>query len=93
MSAAGLILAAGNKRLMGSRSWFMYHEISMSTHGTVSELEEQLAQVRREMQEWARSMAEFTTKSEEFWEEVAHKHDFHLNAKECLSYGVIDELF
>ena len=93
MSAAGLLLAAGNKRLMGKRSWFMYHEIYTGARGTVSELKDQVSQVEREMQDWARAMEEFTDQHCDYWQSVAHKHDFHLNAEQCLELGVVDELF
>lgn len=93
MSAAGLILAAGKRRLMGSRSWFMYHEISTTFDGTVAELKDQVAQVEREMKDWARAMSEFSSESTEFWFNAAHKHDFYLDAEQCVSLGVVDDIF
>lgn len=93
MSAAGLILASGNRRYMGKLSWFMYHELSTELHGTLAELKDQVSQAEREMLEWARAMAEFSVENASFWETVAHKHDFHLNAQQCLKAGVIDGIF
>lgn len=94
MSAAGLILAAGDKRYMGTRSWFMYHE---ATYGTSvdkhSHLKEFIQQMDKEERAWARTMAEFSNQPLEFWENAAHKHDFYLDAKQCLELGVVDELF
>lgn len=93
MSAAGLILAAGDKRYIGKRSWVMYHEISAGTFGSVSEMEDSVKQLKREQEEWARAMAEFTTKPAEFWHEVSKKKDFYINAEESLAAGVVDALF
>lgn len=93
MSAAAMILSAGNKRYIGKRSWFMQHEISSGTFGTVSEMTDSLEQLKREQNEWARSMAEFTKKPIDFWLAVCKKKDFYLNAQECLEAGVVDGIF
>lgn len=92
MSAAGLLLTAGNKRYMGSRGWFMHHEISMIAGGTLSKLEEEVAQAKREMQQWAITMAEFTKRDAEFWLAAAKNKDFYLSAEQCLELGVVDGL-
>lgn len=93
MSAAGLILAAGDKRLMGAKSWFMYHEMSFGNHGTVTEQEENLAQAKREMNAWVETMTEYSNQPSEFWQEASHKHDFYLSAKQCVELGVVDDVF
>ena len=93
MSAAGLILAAGDRRLMGRRSWFMYHEMHTAAIGTVAEMKDQINQLEREMREWTSCMEEFSSQPVEFWQSAAHKHDFHLNAQQCLDHGIVDELF
>lgn len=90
MSAAGLILASGDKRYIGSRSWFMYHEMYTGVAGTVADLRDQVEQVEREMKDWALCMEEFSKKPTEFWQTAAHKHDFHLNSQQCLEYGIVD---
>lgn len=90
MSAASLLLAAGNSRYIGKRSWVMYHQISSGTHGTLSEVQEFVEQLNREMKLFTSAMSEFTKKPIEFWESVAHKHDFFMNADECLEAGVVD---
>lgn len=93
MSAAGLILAAGHRRYMGKMSWFMYHEISSGISGSLSEMKDHVDQIEREMKEWARAMAEFSIQPQEYWLDVGHKHDFHLNAEQCLEAGVVDGIF
>lgn len=93
MSAAGLILAAGDKRLIGSRSWMMYHELSYGTKGSHSEVRDYVEQAEREMRAWVQSMAEFSNRDESFWDCAAHKHDFYLDANQCLEYGIVDDIF
>lgn len=93
MSAASLILAAGNKRYIGKQSWLMHHEISSNFSGSLSAIDEELKQLKREMQQWAIAMSHFSNESVEFWKNAAYKTDFYLNAEECLQVGVIDEVF
>lgn len=94
MSAAGLLLAAGDRRLIGSRSWFMFHEsqYGISTKGH-SEVKDFVEQIEREEKAWARSMAEFSNQDAIFWLNVAHKKDVYLDAHQCLEFGVVDGLF
>ena len=93
MSAAGLILASGDKRRMSRRAWFMIHEISAGVVGTVTQMEEEVLQIKREMEAWSDAMADFTKKSKKFWWDLAQKKNAYLTAEECLKYGIVDELF
>ena len=93
MSAASLLLAAGDRRSIGSRSWVMYHEMSYSSSGTHSEIKDYVKQAEREMKAWSEAMEQFTNEPAQFWKEAAIKTDFYLNAKQCLETGIVDELF
>ncbi len=93
MSAAGLILSSGSKRRMSRRAWFMYHEIMAASEGSISEIEDQVFQLRREMHQWADAMTDLTTESLEFWKSIAKRRDCYLSAEECLKYGIVDEIF
>jgi ATP-dependent Clp endopeptidase proteolytic subunit ClpP len=93
MSAASLLLIAGDKRIMSRRAWFMHHEISTGARGTVTEMKEFIQQISRELDSWAECMADYSSESKEFWLKAAHKQDFYLNAEECLKLGIVDELF
>lgn len=94
MSAAILILASGDKRLMGKHAWFMHHEASyeapLNNHSNVKDYVQQL---EREEIQWNKTMAEFSNESEDFWRSASHKHDFYLTAKQCLELEIVDELF
>ena len=93
MSAASLILASGDKRLMSKRAWFMHHQISGGIRGSVEEVKRYHQQMEREMFEWAKCLEEYTNKDFKFWIDIAKVSDFYLSAEQCKAAGVIDELF
>lgn len=93
MSAASLILAAGHKRRMSQYSWFMHHKMGYVVEGDHDSIKEFVSQAEREDQKWAEMMAEFTSESKAFWNNIAHKKDAYFDAYQCLTYGVVDELF
>lgn len=93
MSAAGLILAAGDKRQMSSYSWFMFHEAWGGIEGTVQQMKHQASQLEREWGLWAQHMEKFSTAPKKFWLSQGNLgKDLYLSADECLNIGVIDEV-
>ncbi len=93
MSAAVLILAAGDKRRMHNLAWFMTHESSYITEGKHTDIKQLLVQSEREEMQWAEAMGKFSTKSPTYWRLMNSGHDKYLSASECLEAGVIDEIF
>ena len=93
MSAATLILAAGNKRRMSRLGWYMWHESSYNLAGRHSDVKEAVSQAEKEEKQWAKLMAEFTDKSEQYWYKLGQKKDVYLTAENLLEMGVIDEIF
>lgn len=89
MSAATLILAAGNKREISRYAWFMTHEASDALKGSVSAIGHALNQARKEELQWAVIMEELTDTPKEAWLEMATKSTY-LTAADCLQYGVAD---
>ena len=47
--------------------------------------------MEREEKQWARCMAEFSTKSESFWFKICHKKDTYFTPEQLTDLGVIDE--
>ena len=92
MSAASIILAAGDKRLIGRRAWLMHHEISYGSAGTLSEHVDLVTQTHQEFLQWCKAMAEFTNMPYEFWLEEAKKKDAYFNAEEALELGIADAI-
>lgn len=93
MSAATLILAAGDKRLCSAFSWFMHHESSYEVEGRHSEVKAYVIQSEREERQWADWMAEFTKRPAAFWLENGTSKDTYFTAEELAEMGVVDELF
>jgi ATP-dependent protease ClpP protease subunit len=92
MSAAGLILAAGDKRAISRVSWFMHHEFSHRTIGTKTSMEMDLKQLDREWKRWAELMEEFTNVKASKWISDAKLKDLYLTPEECLEMGIVDKI-
>lgn len=93
MSAATLILAAGDKRRISELSWVMWHESSYDVGGTHTQVKHFSQQVDREDKMWVQMMAKLTLATADFWQNKGQSgKDFYLNAKECLELGIVDEI-
>jgi len=96
MSAATMILAAGTKRKVSELCWFMHHESTADADlGSMrtAQLEAYAKQMRREEEQWARWMSEFTDKPKEFWLDKGTHIDAYFEAPELIEMGVADEIF
>lgn len=94
MSAASLILAAGDKRRMSKFGWLMHHEASYGYEGTIQQSKHVLSQMEREEKLWAQYMEQFSSSPAAYWASQGKLgRDLYLTAEECLTLGVIDEVF
>lgn len=93
MSAATLILASAKRRKLDKLAQFMWHEASYEIGGRHSEVKASVKQIEKEEKLWAKTMAEFTGKTEKFWLEKGVHIDYYIDAEKLLEYGVVDELF
>lgn len=94
MSAATIILAAGDKRRMDKLAFFMTHEGSYGAGGTHTQIKHYVQQAERENKMWCKTMAEFSGASAKFWETRGlNGMDCYLSAEQCLKIKVIDEVF
>ena len=92
MSAAAVILACGTgKRTMTANSTVMVHEGSAFESGKTSDVLKGADHLKKLQKNINRILAEVTNKDQEFWDKVS-QHDTYLTAKECLEYGIIDEI-
>ncbi len=92
MSAAVLILAAGDVRRMAKEAWVMVHEDSETIKNAfVKDIEKRGAQLRLLEDQWNELLASRTKASKATW---AHLHDdeTYLTAEECLAMGLIEEI-
>lgn len=93
MSAATLILASGDRRMISKHSWFMHHEMSYGLQGRHSELKAAVTQSEREEVQWAGWMEEFSGRPKDFWLKTGVGIDIYFTAEQLLETGVVDELF
>lgn len=92
MSAAVLILAAGDKRIMAAEAWVMVHEDSVKFKGNITNLEKEAKNRRMFENQWNYLLAERTHLSKEQWEAFHKEGDLYLSPNECYKYGLIDEV-
>lgn len=91
-SAAVLILASGDYRVMTKEAWVMVHEEQCELPGSVSDLERETKQLRRLEDQWSDLLHKYTkTTHPGVWSEM-HKQTTYLDADECLELGLVDEV-
>lgn len=92
-SAAVLILAAGDKRLMRENAWVMVHEdVSLvDKNDRVTRAETQVKISRRLEIQWNTLLARSTGTDALRWEDL-HAQETWLSAKECEGLGLIDKI-
>jgi ATP-dependent Clp protease protease subunit len=91
-SSALLVLACGKYRKISQFAWVMHHESAQEVSGSISELEMEVRQARREEQFWNKHMAKFSNQNSEFWRKSATKNELYLSPEQCLQYKIIDEI-
>jgi ATP-dependent Clp protease protease subunit len=90
-SAAVLILAAGDVRVMTKEAWVMVHEDSGRIKGNIVTMELEALHFRRLENQWAGLLAERTLTKAEVWTKL-HKETTYLSAEECLALGLVDKV-
>jgi ATP-dependent protease ClpP protease subunit len=91
-SAAVLILAAGDERMMSKEAWAMVHEDSGDAGELTTTQQEVVAIHGRKMElHWCHQLAVRTKASANKWLEL-HTATTYLNAKECLKLGLVDKI-
>jgi ATP-dependent Clp protease protease subunit len=94
MSAASIILAAGDKRRMSQLAFLMHHEGSYGAGGTHTQIKHFVNQQERENKLWCETMAKFSGASAKFWQSKGlNGLDLYLSAEQCLKLKIIDEVF
>lgn len=92
MSAAVLVLAAGDIRRMAKESWVMVHEDSDTVKNAfVKDIEKKGAQLRLLEEQWNELLASRTKANKDTWHHL-HDDETYLNAEECLAIGLVEEI-
>ena len=101
-SMAGVLLQAGDHRVMGAESWLMLHEASFGSQGKTSEVEDRVEWIKRVQDRFLNIFADRCknaptatatkrlTKAQikKRWERT----DFWVSSDEALEFGLIDEI-
>lgn len=94
-SAAALVLAAGDVRVMTPSAWLMVHEDTPDPKEfedrQVHEIETRMKHYRRLETQWANLLARTTTTGDVDWS-CYHKEETYLNPQQCLELGIIDKI-
>lgn len=94
MSAAPLILAAGDERYAHEHTKFMFHEESYSVEERHTNTKATVAHYEQLEKEYAKAMSERTNRSYRWWYDQANRRgkgtDTYSSAKEVLEWGLID---
>jgi len=91
-SAAAIISSSGErgKRIIGSRSNVMIHEVSKGIWGTLSEIEDSLKRGKEISDKLFTQLAKNTGKDKAYIEELVKGKDVWMNATEAIAFGMAD---
>lgn len=90
-SAAVLILAAGDRRVMTAESWAYVHEENGEITGSVSQLEVEVQQMRALEEQCYALLEKYTRTPAERWRDW-HKKTAYFSAEEAKNIGLVDEV-
>lgn len=92
MSAATLILMAGDHRKLSRFCCTMFHSMQYGTNGAHDDIKDHVAQADKEMKRLAKYYEEFSTETASFWTRKIKKKEYYPTAEEMLKHGAIDEV-
>jgi ATP-dependent protease ClpP protease subunit len=90
-SAAVDIFLAGSKRLMGSNSYILIHQLSTDMGGTYNSLKVDMKNNKKFMKHDRARCQEYTKIPPHVLEKLLME-DINLSARKCLRYGIVHEL-
>jgi ATP-dependent protease ClpP protease subunit len=91
-SMAGILLQAGDVRIMGKESWLLVHEASFGVIGSFGEVEDRVEWVRKVQ---GRILDIFAARSKLSKAQIKrrwHRKDWWLDSDSALKYGFVDEV-
>ncbi len=99
-SMGGILLQAGDKRVMGAQSWLMIHEASFGAGGKIGEVEDTVDWVRRVQErilEIFASRSQGTSAPKKLTKAQIRnrwrRKDWWISSDEALAFGLIDEVW
>ena len=95
MSAGVLLLASGTKgkRRIGANCRVMIHSVMGGYHGSLSNMENEIAEVRWIQDRYIKCLSKETSLSEKKIKKMFKKHvDTYLSAEQAVEFGIADEI-
>jgi len=91
-SMAGILLQAGEPRVMGREAYMLIHEVAAGAIGKMGELEDEMAFLRKMQKRIIGIFAERSKLSAATIERKWKRKDWWLDSEEALKYGFVDEV-
>lgn len=91
-SMAGILLQAGDTRVMGKQSWLMIHEASFAAVGKIGEVEDTVDWVKKVQERILDIFAERSNMSKAQIRTKWKRKDWWLSSDEALKLGFVDEI-
>ena len=91
-SMAGILLQAGDKRVIGKEAWVLIHEGSFGAVGSVGEVEDTVDWVKRITKRIAKIFAARSNLSAAQVERRWKRKDWWLSSDDCLKLGFVDDI-
>lgn len=91
-SMGGVLLQAGDIRIMGRFAWMLIHEVSSSGRGKTSDMEDELKLTKRLQGQLLDILSERSSLTKRQIANRWRRKDWWISADECLEYGFVDEI-
>ena len=91
-SMAGILLQAGDERVMGKEAWVLLHEASFGAVGKIGEVEDTVEWVKKVQRRILNIFAERSTLSKSQIERRWKRKDWWLSSDDCLKLGFVDKV-
>jgi ATP-dependent Clp endopeptidase proteolytic subunit ClpP len=91
-SMGGVLLQAGDKRVIGKFAQVLIHEVSSATSGNINAMEDRLAYSKRLWEQCSEILAERSKLTVTQLRKRALRKDWWLNADEAVALGFADEI-
>jgi ATP-dependent Clp protease protease subunit len=93
MSSAALIFLAGHYRYMSKHSHIMFHQMSVGSYDKITDRKLTNKYLDEEHKEMMKYIKKHTKLGKKFFKRFdKNKEDIYLTSKECLKYGICDEI-
>ena len=91
-SMAGILLQAGDVRVIGAESYVLIHEISTMAIGKIGDLEDVVEFCKKIQKRVIDIFATRSNKPASYFEKHWRRKDWWLSSDECVKIGIVDEV-